>query len=211
MIAPFDAESAPQPSAPRNSHSDSPSMASTQSGGHGNGRDVGSHAGYRGRHSNRHSTGRDDGCGVKRRRRSNHAIREETEGDGTEIQPNELNGEEITRSDRPITPTLATQQIQYIEEYGVPEGGPGNGWAYAGQNEPFPGDGDPENVLSYNYQPEPISGAQTQRNNGISPDGQLIGLDGLPQYSPFDTWEDNISKEYNPRSDFLFRFSPHGG
>lgn len=85
-------------------------------------------------------------------------------------------------------------------------------WPYVGQN-------------------GPIAGAQQPGNNGMVQNGRLIGcvlllallafpfcsvlthhprLDALPQYSQFDTWERDVSREYNPVTGVLFDFNPNG-
>ncbi|KFZ19236.1 hypothetical protein V502_03768 [Pseudogymnoascus sp. VKM F-4520 (FW-2644)] len=183
-------------------------MADTLSGGRDGGRD----GGHGGRRSGKHDGGRNGGRNGKRKSRRNGEARERNEGDGAIDAPGELDGEEeINLPGGPIMPPLDNQQIQNGEGYGIPEGGPGNGWSYAGQNEPILGDGGPENAWSYDGQNEPIPGAQQPSNNNVVQDGQLVGFDELPHYSPFDMWAGNVSRDDDPVALVRFDFDPNGG
>ncbi|OBT41098.1 hypothetical protein VE00_09332 [Pseudogymnoascus sp. WSF 3629] len=184
-------------------------MADTYSSGRGGGRD----GGHGDRRSGKHDGGRNGGRNGKRKIRRNGAAREQqNEGGGANGPPDEPNvEEEITLPGDPIIPFLANQQMWNGERYGVPEGGPGNGYSYAGQNEVFPGNGSQDNAQSCDGQNQPIPGAQQPGNNGLAPGGQLAGLDELDRYSPFDTWAGDVSRGYNPATDRFFDSGPNGG
>ncbi|OBT56731.1 hypothetical protein VE04_03896 [Pseudogymnoascus sp. 24MN13] len=117
----------------------------------------------------------------------------------------------ITLPGDPTIPFLANQQMRNGERYGMFEGGLGNGYSYAGQNEFIPGNGGRENVRSYVGQNEPIAGAQQQGNNGLAPGGQLAGLDDLDRYSPLGTWAGDVSRGYNAWTDRFLDSGPNGG
>ncbi|OBT73996.1 hypothetical protein VF21_06016 [Pseudogymnoascus sp. 05NY08] len=192
-------------------------MADTQSSGRGGGRDRGRDrgrdGGHDGRRSGKHDGGRNFGRNGKRKSRRNGAAREQQNKAGGAISlPNEPDvEEEITLPGNPIIPFLANQQMRNGERYGMPEGGPGNGYSYAGQNELFQGNGGRENARSYVGQNEPIPRDQQQGNNGLAPGGQLVGLNELDRYSPFDTWAGDVSRGYNPATDRYFDSGPNGG
>lgn len=86
--------------------------------------------------------------------------------------------------------------------------------------------------LSYDGQNEPIPGFGHPNNNDPATGAHLVGcvllissvdsavcsvltrdprLEELPQYSPFDTWEGEVSRGYNPVTDFLFNLDPNRG
>ncbi|KFY24680.1 hypothetical protein V493_05104 [Pseudogymnoascus sp. VKM F-4281 (FW-2241)] len=183
-------------------------MADTYRGG----RDGG-HGGRGGRRSGRNHGGSNGELNVvKRKSRRNGAAREQNELGGDNVPPHELNGEEeITLPDGPVIPLLANERIWNGEGHGVFEGGPNNGWSYAGQNEPIPGYRVPDNAWSYGGQNNPIPGAQQPGNNRPAPGGQLVGLDEFPCYSPVDTWAGDASRGNNPMTDLFFDFGPNGG
>lgn len=119
-------------------------MADTYSSGRGGGRDGG-HGDSR---SGKHDGGRNSGRNGKRKSRRNGAAREQqNEGDGANGPPDEPDVEEecahsppaaplysanqrcrIDLLGDPIIPFLANQQMRNGERYGMPEGGPGNGY-----------------------------------------------------------------------------------
>ncbi|KFY53227.1 hypothetical protein V496_07793, partial [Pseudogymnoascus sp. VKM F-4515 (FW-2607)] len=147
-------------------------MADTQSGGRDGGRD----SGHGGRRSGKHDGGRSGGRNGKRKSRRNGEARERNEGGGANSPPGDLDGEdEISLPGDPITPLLASQQMRNGERYSAPEEVPGNGWSYAGLNEPISDNGGPENAWSYAIQNEPIPVAQYPGNNGVVQGGQLVG------------------------------------
>lgn len=119
-------------------------MADTYSSGRGGGRD----GGHGDRRSGKHDGGRNGGRNGKRKSRRNGAAREQqNDGGGANGQPDEPDVEEecahpspatplhsadrqcrITLPGNPIIPFLANQQMWNGERYGMPEGGPGNGY-----------------------------------------------------------------------------------
>lgn len=87
-------------------------------------------------------------------------------------------------------------------------------------------------TLSYDGQAEPIPGSEQPNSNSPVLGAQLVGcallissvdsticsmltgdsrLEGLPQYSPFDTWESEVSRGENPVTDFLFDLDSNRG
>ncbi|KFY10389.1 hypothetical protein V491_07674 [Pseudogymnoascus sp. VKM F-3775] len=219
-------------------------MADTNSSGRNNGRDGGRSDKHRGMRSGRHDGNQTSGQNVKRKIRRNHAPGENHE-DETNGSPDEPNSDEERAnplsaaplfSDRPtrrvfqpsshIMPSFI-QGRQGGEGYGVSEGGPGNGWSFAGQNEPIPGHRDLEGIfvyphrislmipapltLSYDGQAEPIPGSEQPNSNSPVLGDQLVGLKELLQYSPFDTWESEVSRGENPVTDFFFDLNSNRG
>ncbi|KFY73309.1 hypothetical protein V499_06602 [Pseudogymnoascus sp. VKM F-103] len=186
---------------------------SGRDGGRDGGRDSGRDGGHGGRRSGKHDGGRNGGRNGKRKSRRNGPAREQQDKGG------EANGtpdesdveEEITLPGDPTIPFLANQQMRNGERYGMSEGGLGNGYSYAGQNEFIPGNRGRENARSYVGQNEPIPGAQQPGNNGLARGGQLAGLDDLDRYSPFGTWAGDVSRGYNPVTDRFFDSGPNGG
>ncbi|KFZ11078.1 hypothetical protein V502_07759 [Pseudogymnoascus sp. VKM F-4520 (FW-2644)] len=103
-------------------------------------------------------------------------------------------GQEIALHGHTITPLLPVRQPINGNGYGVPEGGPNNGWSFAGQQEPIPV-------------------PQRRDNNTVALGGHLGGLGGLQNYSPHNplaTWAVNTSQADNPKTDFVFRTANNG-
>ncbi|OBT97065.1 hypothetical protein VE01_04854 [Pseudogymnoascus verrucosus] len=185
-------------------------MGDTHISGRDGGRDGGRDSGHGGRRSGKHDGGRNGGRNGKRKGRRNGASREQqNEGGEANGPPNEPDvEEEITLPGDPTIPFLANQQMRNGERYSTFEGGLGNGYSYAGQNEFILGNGGRENARSYN---EPMAGAQQQGNNGLAPGGQLAGLDDLDRYSPLGTWAGDVSRGYNAWTDRFLDSGPNGG
>ncbi|KFY21133.1 hypothetical protein V491_03135 [Pseudogymnoascus sp. VKM F-3775] len=103
-------------------------------------------------------------------------------------------GQQVTLHGPTITPLLPVRQPINGNGYGVPEGGPNNGWSFAGQREPIPG-------------------AQQQGNNTMATGGNLSGLgalQNLPRHDPLRAWAGDASRIENPWSDFWFGTANNG-
>ncbi|KFX87431.1 hypothetical protein V490_08251 [Pseudogymnoascus sp. VKM F-3557] len=185
-------------------------MADTHSGRHGSGHGGGRDSGNGSRRSSKHEGSRHGERTGNRKRRCHGESGEHNEGGGANGSSDELNDEdEISLYGGPIMPFLTDQQIRDGEGFGIPERGPWNG-SFAGQNEPFSGQGGQQNERPYPGQNQPIPGSQQLGNNNLAPSGQRTRLDNLPRYNPLDAWAENVSREWDPAT-FFFDCDSNGG